>query len=96
MLPVLPKLISELQLDKEAKRVAALQLLGRLLSSPGSDMDTSYPELFTEFLRRACDEKVIDRAWIGLVWRQIKLFTDFLRRACDERAGNADFDLPLS
>ncbi len=45
MLPVLPKLISELQLDLEPKRLAALNLLGRLLSSPGSDMDTSYPEL---------------------------------------------------
>jgi hypothetical protein len=58
MLPVLPKLVSELQLDQESKRLAALHLLGRLLSSPGFDIDTSYAELFTEFLRRACDEKV--------------------------------------
>lgn len=58
MLPVLPKLASELQLDQESKRLAALELLGRLLPLPGSDLDLAYPGLFEEFLKRACDQKV--------------------------------------
>lgn len=58
MLPVLPKLASELQVDQESKRLAALELLGRLLSLPGSDLDVTYAELFQEFLKRACDQKV--------------------------------------
>ena len=58
MLPVLPKLASELQVDQESKRLAALELLGRLLSLPGSDLDLTYAELFQEFLKRACDQKV--------------------------------------
>lgn len=58
MLPVLPKLASELQVDQESKRLSALELLGRLLSLPGSDLDVTYKELFQEFLKRACDQKV--------------------------------------
>lgn len=59
MLPVLPKLAAELQVDQEPKRLAALQLLGKLLALPGSDLDVTYAELFKEFLRRACDQKVL-------------------------------------
>ena len=65
MLPVLPKLASELQLDQESKRLAALELLGRLLSLPGSDLDVTYTELFGEFLKRACDQKVAHSAQSG-------------------------------
>ena len=58
LLPVLPKLAVELQVDDEAKRRSALELLGKLLSQPGSDIDRAYPDLLSDFLGRTVDQKV--------------------------------------
>ncbi|KAK9820961.1 hypothetical protein WJX81_007677 [Elliptochloris bilobata] len=58
LLPVLPHLENELQADEDAKRVAAVGLVGRLFSVPGSDMDAQYASLFSEFVRRFRDLKV--------------------------------------
>ena len=58
LLPVLPLLTHELQLEVEAKRLAAIDLLGKLFTLPGSDMDQEYGYLFEEFLRRCKDQKV--------------------------------------
>ncbi len=58
LLPVLPHLESELRIEDTAKRVAAVQLLGSLFGQGGSDLDTSYTQLFGEFLRRFRDVSV--------------------------------------
>lgn len=58
LLPVLPLLAHELQVEVEAKRLAAIDLLGKLFTLPGSDMDQEYGYLFEEFLRRCKDQKV--------------------------------------
>ena len=57
LLPVLPHLEIELQADEDAKRLAAVGLVGRLFSVPGSDMDAQYAGLFGEFVRRFRDLK---------------------------------------
>ena len=58
LLPVLPLLTHELQVEVEAQRLAAIDLLGKLFTLPGSDMDQEYGYLFEEFLRRCKDQKV--------------------------------------
>ena len=58
LLPVLPLLAHELQVEVEAKRLDAIDLLGKLFTLPGSDMDQEYSYLFEEFLRRCKDQKV--------------------------------------
>ena len=57
LLPVLPHLEIELQADEDAKRLAAVGLVGRLFAVPGSDMDAQYAGLFGEFVRRFRDLK---------------------------------------
>ena len=59
LLPVLPLLVHELQVEEEAKRLDAIDLLGKLFTLPGSDMDLEYSYLFEEFMRRCKDQKVI-------------------------------------
>lgn len=59
LLPVLPLLVHELQVEVEAKRLDAIDLLGKLFTLSGSDMDIEYNYLFEEFLRRCKDQKVI-------------------------------------
>ncbi len=58
LLPVLPLLIHELQVEVEGKRLDAIDVLGKLFTMPGSDMDQEYSYLFEEFLRRCKDQKV--------------------------------------
>jgi hypothetical protein len=58
LLPVLPRLVLELRVEDPEKRMAAVDLLGRLFSIPGSDMDVSYQELLGELLRRLKDNQV--------------------------------------
>ncbi|KAA6416440.1 MAG: hypothetical protein FRX49_13587 [Trebouxia sp. A1-2] len=58
LLPVWPLLIHELQVEVEAKRLNAIDVLGKLFTMPGSDMDQEYSYLFEEFLRRCKDQKV--------------------------------------
>ncbi|DBA74057.1 TPA: hypothetical protein ACH3X1_010871 [Trebouxia sp. C0004] len=58
LLPVLPLLIHELQVEVEAKRLDAIDVLGKLFTMPGSDMDQEYSYLFEEFLRRCKDQKI--------------------------------------
>lgn len=55
---MLPLLTHELQVEVEAKRLAAIDLLGKLFTLPGSGMDEEYGYLFEEFLRRCKDQKV--------------------------------------
>lgn len=55
---MLPLLAHELQVEDETKRLAALDLLGKLFTLPGSDMDQEYGYLFEDFLRRCKDQKV--------------------------------------
>lgn len=57
LLPVVPHLENELQADEDAKRLAAVELVGRLFALPGSDMDAQYASLFSEFVRRFRDLK---------------------------------------
>lgn len=63
LLPVLPLLTHELQVEVEAKRLAAIDLLGKLFTLPGSGMDEEYGYLFEEFLRRCKDQKVELLVW---------------------------------
>ena len=58
LLPVLPLLAHELQLEDESHRLDAIELLGKLLALPGSDLDEQHGYLFEEFLRRCKDQKV--------------------------------------
>lgn len=66
LLPVLPLLAHELQVEEEARRLAAIDLLGKLFTLPGSDMDQEYGYLFEEFLRRCKDQKVKLHGLLGL------------------------------
>lgn len=61
LLPVLPHLAQQLGLEDEARRLAAVDLLGALFSIPGTRLDAEYAQLFTEFLRRFTDQKVSRR-----------------------------------
>ena len=65
LLPVLPSLEGELKLDDVSRRVAAVKLLGRLFSQRQLDLDTTYSQLFAEFLRRFRDVKV--RTLVGFI-----------------------------
>ena len=57
LLPVLPNLAVELQVDHEGKRLAAAELVGLLLALPGGhSMATDYKGLFTDFLTRFRDK----------------------------------------
>lgn len=58
LLPVLPRLGSELHVDSDDKRTAAVNLLGRLFTVPGSDMASQHPQLFDALLLRCKDQKV--------------------------------------
>ncbi len=70
LLPVLPHLGPELQVENEAKRLAAVELLGRLFSRPGSGgMLREYAELFQDLLKRLHDQKVRLFCWFFLLLR---------------------------
>ena len=58
LLPVLPHLARQLGLEDEARRLAAVDLLGPLFSIPGPQLDADNTQLFTELLRRFTDQKV--------------------------------------
>lgn len=58
LLPVLPHLSRQLGLEDESRRLAAVNLLGPLFSTPGSQLDAENTHLFTELLRRFTDQKV--------------------------------------
>ena len=58
LLPVMPTLLDELRDKEDAKRLEAVELLGRLFSMRGCSACTEFPELFEEFLRRSRDQKV--------------------------------------
>jgi len=70
LLPVLPLLIHELQVEVEAKRLDAIDVLGKLFTMPGSDMDQEYSYLFEEFLRRCKDQKVKSSSSEGCPFRE--------------------------
>ena len=55
--PVMPSVLDELRDQDDAKRLEALDVLGKLFSVKGSEACTAYPELFLEFLRRSTDQK---------------------------------------
>ena len=55
--PVMPSLLDELRDQDDAKRLGALDLLGKLFSLQGSEACSAFPELFQEFLRRSTDQK---------------------------------------
>lgn len=55
---MLPLLAQELQAEEEARRLGAIDLLGKLFKLPDSDMDQEYSFLFEEFIRRSKDQKV--------------------------------------
>ena len=58
LLPVLPSLESELKVEDVSRRLAAVRLLGGLFGQKGMDIDTTYSQLFSEFVRRFRDLKV--------------------------------------
>ena len=55
--PVMPSVLDELRDQDDAKRLNALDLLGKLFSMKGPEACTAFPELFLEFLRRSTDQK---------------------------------------
>lgn len=57
LLPVLPHLDGELRTPVESHRIAAVQLLGKLLALPGSTIAEDHPELFDALLQRCKDAK---------------------------------------
>ncbi len=57
LLPVMPHIMSDLTAKEDAKRLSALELLGKLYALPDSDMHADFPELFKEFVRRSKDQK---------------------------------------
>lgn len=61
LLPVLPHLDGELRTPVESHRIAAVQLLGKLLALPGSTIAEDHPELFDALLQRCKDAKVRGR-----------------------------------
>jgi hypothetical protein len=54
----MPHLMSDLTAKDDGKRLAALELIGRLFALPGSQLYDDFPELFKEFVRRSRDQKV--------------------------------------
>lgn len=59
LLPVMPHLTMELQVEDESKRLEAVHLLGKLFSLPGSTLVTDYADVLDEFLKRYHDQKVL-------------------------------------
>ena len=57
LLPVMPNLLDELRDREDAKRLEAVEVLGRLFSMRDCSASTEFPELFEEFLRRLRDQK---------------------------------------
>ena len=58
LLPVLPRLAEELHADDAKQRAGAASLVGSLFSLPGSDLATSYADLFDALLKRLEDREV--------------------------------------
>ena len=58
MLPLIPAMTGQLQSDKESRRLAAVRLVGQLLSIEGSQLEQEAPHLATGFLGRLLDNKV--------------------------------------
>ena len=59
LLPVLPHMGLELQVESEPKRLAAVDLLGRLFAqSGGAELMSEYAGLVEELLKRLQDAKV--------------------------------------
>ena len=50
---------AQLGVESEEQRLAAVELLGAILSSPGFSLETSNPQLFAAFLRRFNDKQVL-------------------------------------
>lgn len=63
LLPVMPHIMSDLTAKEDAKRLSALELLGKLYALPNSDMHADFPELFKEFVRRSKDQKVCNAVY---------------------------------
>lgn len=57
LLPVMPHIMSDLTAKEDAKRLSALELLGKLYALPNSNMHSDFPELFKEFVRRSKDQQ---------------------------------------
>ena len=57
LLPVMPHIMSDLTAKEDAKRLAALELLGKLYALPNFDIHSDFPELFKEFVRRSKDQQ---------------------------------------
>jgi hypothetical protein len=58
LLPVLPHLVSELQVEAQDRRLQAIDLLVSAFAGSDSSMDVDYSDLFEELLRRCCDKQV--------------------------------------
>ena len=58
LLPVLPQLKLELPSESIEQRLAAVDLLGKLFSIPGSDLDITYHELVILLVHRMKDLQV--------------------------------------
>lgn len=58
LLPVIPHLTSELQAEDPGRRLAASQLLGRLLSLPGNKLVSEYKDVLEALLTRVADPEV--------------------------------------
>ncbi|BDA45205.1 Sister chromatid cohesion protein PDS5 homolog A [Coccomyxa sp. Obi] len=58
LLPVMPHIMSDLTAKEDAKRLSALDLLGKLYALPDSNIHSDFPELFKEFVRRSKDQQV--------------------------------------
>ncbi len=57
LLPVMPHIMSDLTAKEDAKRLSALELLGKLYALPDFKIHNDFPELFKEFVRRSKDQQ---------------------------------------
>jgi len=74
LLPVLPNLAVELQVDHESKRLAAAELVGLLLALPGGHgMATDYWGLFQDFLTRFRDKSAKVRVKVAEMAQRVLL-----------------------
>jgi sister-chromatid-cohesion protein PDS5 len=74
LLPVLPNLAVELQIDHEGKRLAAAELVGLLLALPGGHgMATDYWGLFQDFLTRFRDKSAKVRVKVAEMAQRVLL-----------------------
>ncbi|KAK3239824.1 hypothetical protein CYMTET_50281 [Cymbomonas tetramitiformis] len=87
LLPIIPRLQGELQVDDEATRLAAVALVGRLLRIPDMHVELSYRRLYVEFLKRFVDRQPAVRLAM-LDWAQ-----DFLNECFD--ACHAEIFTPI-